>query len=114
MASLVSRNGAGDGLNQLAIFKCELPHVSRSLDAETERRTPFCLGESVAQWSNQLSGASIMTMRIACAPAGGAPVYRRLTTHLTRMYATAKPSTSTAVPRCFHCGGLWPQNTYPT
>jgi hypothetical protein len=41
--------GLATALNQLAIFKCELPHVSRSLDAERERRTSFCLGWSVAQ-----------------------------------------------------------------
>src|SRR5258708_40094998 len=33
----ISRNRASAALNQLAIFKCELLHVSRSLDAERGR-----------------------------------------------------------------------------
>jgi hypothetical protein len=37
MASLSPENGFAAALNQLAIFKCELLHVSRSLDAERDR-----------------------------------------------------------------------------
>jgi hypothetical protein len=37
MASLASRNRVATALNQLAIFKCELPHLSRKPDAEVDR-----------------------------------------------------------------------------
>jgi hypothetical protein len=70
--------GLATALNQLAVFKCELRHVHGHL-------MPRQNGGRLSAWAGpsrneqSFGGASLMTMRIACAPAGGFPAYRRLT-----------------------------------